>query len=378
MWTTLTGGAGADRFFMSMSDGNGDRITDYEYGEQLWLYGAPTSLEQYRLSYDGTDSRLDIDADGVGGFDVSVVLSGYVNGVLSLSGQVLGTDTYQVVSVAEADAIYGTQGADTLFASNYPALTGPLYMYGLRGDDLLNGGLLADQIDGGSGDDRLFGNAGTDTLLGGAGADLLAGQYDVDELTGGVGADRFFMSMSDGNGDRITDYEYGEQLWLYGAPTSLEQYRLSYDGTDSRLDIDADGVGGVDVSVVLSGYVNGVLSLSDQVLGPDTYQVVSVAEADAIYGTQGADTLFSSNYPALTGPLYMYGLRGDDLLNGGLLADQIDGGSGDDRLFGNARTDTLLGGAGADLLAGQYDVDELTGGVGADRFFMSMYRDRRR
>ena len=254
------------------------------------------------------------------------------------------------VSLTTSTGIGGDAEGDTLVAIEN--LTGSAFGDWLAGDASTN------TLDGGSGDDRLFGDAGADTLLGGAGADLLAGQSGVDMLTGGAGADRFFMSMSDGNGDRITDYEYGEQLWLYGAPTSLEQYRLSYDGTDSRLDIDADGVGGFDVSVVLSGYVNGVLSLSGQVFGTDTYQVVSVAKADAIYGTQGADTLFASNYPALTGPLYMYGLRGDDLLNGGLLADQIDGGSGDDRLFGNAGADTLLGGAGADLLAGQYDVDD--------------------
>ncbi len=43
------------------------------------------SQDDYSLRFDGTDTFLDYDADGVGGFDGSIILSGQVNGTISVT-----------------------------------------------------------------------------------------------------------------------------------------------------------------------------------------------------------------------------------------------------------------------------------------------------
>jgi Ca2+-binding RTX toxin-like protein len=351
----LTGGAGVDQFNFSMGDGNGDRITDYEYGEKLFLYGAPNDLEQYRLRFDGTDSYLDIDTDGVGGFDMSIVMSGSVMGLLSRTDQTVGSDVYDVVTITQANAVYGSQGNDNMV---YGDLAAPVVMFGLRGNDFLGGGLGNDTLYGGTGNDELQGNYGSDTLVGGAGNDSLAGQYDADVLTGGTGVDEFGGSVGDWNGDRITDYEYGERIAIYGAPNDLEQYRLRFDGTDSHLDIDTDGAGDFDISITLSGHVNGLLSLTT---GSPTIGV-TIAQANAVYGSQGNDNITSS---AAT-PQYLFGLRGNDVITAGTANDVVNGGSGNDALHGNLGNDTLIGGSGNDRLDGGAGADILDGGLGID------------
>src|SRR5438067_5984837 len=98
---------------MSIIDMQGDRITDYEYGERLNIYAAPSSLDAYRLRYDGTDTYLEVDTNGGGGFEVSLTLSGHIDGIISVAP--LASDpSYQVVTISQGHAIYGTEGNDSL------------------------------------------------------------------------------------------------------------------------------------------------------------------------------------------------------------------------------------------------------------------------
>ena len=72
------------------------------------------------------------------------------------------------------DAIFGLNGNDTL--------------NGLAGDDRLYGGAGIDTLNGGDGNDYLEGGAGADTLNGGAGTDVLAG---------GIGNDTYVVDAGD-------------------------------------------------------------------------------------------------------------------------------------------------------------------------------------
>lgn len=291
---TLTGGTGTDRFDFRVADGGGDRIADFETGETLRIEGAPASTEQYRLRTSGPDTVLDIDTDGVGDFDLSLTLAGNANGIVNVTADPTSA-TAQLVTITPANASYGSQNSDVLTAGSFQAT--PQTVFGLRGDDLVNTGTGDDLLDGGSGNDRLFGNSGRDTLLGGSGDDLLAGQFDADVLTGGAGVDQYFFSIFDANGDHITDYQYGEKIGLYFAPTDASRYTLVRNGSQSSLGIDTTGDGQADVSIRLPDNLNGTVNLSQEVLGGDTVQIVTLtpvappANRDPVAAVDSASTL---------------------------------------------------------------------------------------
>ena len=60
--------------------------------------------------------------------------------------------------------------------------------------------------------DTLTGNPDANVLDGGAGDDFLQGDLGSVTLTGGGGADRFWGSRDDLNGDTITDFAIGDTL----------------------------------------------------------------------------------------------------------------------------------------------------------------------
>ncbi|MDC1293765.1 hypothetical protein N8Z70_01820, partial [Candidatus Puniceispirillum sp.] len=74
--------------------------------------------------------------------------------------------------------------------------SGPVSVAGLKGDDIIEGGMSDDVIDGGEGDDLLFGGSGEDTLSGGVGEDMLDGGHGSDKLFGGAGDDVYKIDLS--------------------------------------------------------------------------------------------------------------------------------------------------------------------------------------
>ncbi len=142
---------------------------------------------------------------------------------------------------------------------------------GTAGDDIIHGGAL---------DDVLVGNLGNDTLVGGSGNDELRGQWGVDALTGGAGVDRYWGSVTDWNGDRITDYEYGETIAVFAGSQSPDAYRLRFDGTDTYLDYDSSpSVPGFEGSIILSGRISGTIAVSPFIAFGDLYAGVTITSA---------------------------------------------------------------------------------------------------
>ncbi|MBR9864511.1 MAG: calcium-binding protein [Rhodobacteraceae bacterium] len=180
--TTITGGAGADRFLIRNRTDE-VTITDFTSGEDLLSVAA-----RYKLAM----SEIIIEADGE---DTLITLP--IGGQIRLLG--INPDD---ISAADFDRLttYGTVEDDTLEGSS-----GRDKIYGSGGDDHISGGdgkdfLSADRGDntlfGGGGNDDLFGGRGSDTMFGGEGNDDIYSFYSsgVNHAFGGAGNDYFNVS----------------------------------------------------------------------------------------------------------------------------------------------------------------------------------------
>lgn len=107
-----------------------------------------------------------------------------------------GLETLNKISITQQ----GADGNDSLKGNTYSKNN----MYGLDGDDILNGGDLEDTLSGGNGGDTLYGGKGNDVLNGEGDNDILDGQQGDDILYGGIGNDK--LLSQDGN-----DILYGEE-----------------------------------------------------------------------------------------------------------------------------------------------------------------------
>ncbi len=164
----------------------------------------------------------------------------------------------------------------------------PTTFYGTAGDDVWEGGSLADRIYGGAGNDILYGHGGNDIIYGGAGDD---------KLYGGAGDDHLF-------GDAGND-------WL-------------------------DGGAGVD-------WMYGGM-------GDDTYVVRN--SDDKVYETanQGYDVVRATVDYALATVTHVEELRTDS--NAGTKAINLTGNSFDQKIVGNAGDNVIDGGGGKNVLTG--------------------------
>lgn len=254
-------------------------------------------------------------------------------------------------------------------------------IYGLNGNDHLDGGNEEDVLNGGDDNDILISYSGSDQLFGGSGDDELQGGYGDDVLNGGEGNDIFYDEegsdtylFSLGSGvDIITDYYYlndsvdivsfsnvastavtsieriGNELVVnYGSSDSLtitkyfyrtnymiEQFRFSDGVTWEYADIKSRTNSNLDY-----------IEIDNAIDGSD--------EDDVIDGRGGNDEI--------------YGYAGADRLFGGLGNDELDGGYDDDYLDGGAGNDELYGGDGGDVLDGGEGNDYLDGGMGNDTY----------
>ena len=101
-----------------------------------------------------------------------------------------------------------TSGNDSLSVRNPRSLDPDGGLYGLSGNDRLEGDSGADQLFGNTGDDGLFGRGGSDVLDGGAGNDTLEGGRGEDLLDAGPGNDR----LNGGFGDDLLSAGSGNDV----------------------------------------------------------------------------------------------------------------------------------------------------------------------
>ena len=125
---------------------------------------------------------------------------------------------------------------------------------GTAAGDALNGSIGDDNLQGLAGNDTLSGGNGNDTLLGGADDDEITGSFGDDFMEGGTGADSFVFGLGEGD-DVIQDFDVGtDVLTLIGGQT-----------IDSLFEVDSDGIGGLDSTLV--EFTDGSTVLLNAVLG---------------------------------------------------------------------------------------------------------------
>ena len=178
-----------------------------------------------------------------------------------------------VVNCPVSATVNAGGGADFLFVVNSTAaVTANMG----SGDDVAIGGLKNDRLNGEDGNDVLFGNGGNDTLKGGRGNDLLVGGQGDDVLIGGRGDDTFQFNYSDyvagtKSFDEIRDFGRGDKIDLRDLVrngVSTSNIKFADAGGVARIDINVDGRGGTDMSILVRGlsYDRFMTGLSDNVI----------------------------------------------------------------------------------------------------------------
>jgi VCBS repeat-containing protein len=186
----------------------------------------------------------------------------------------------------------------------------PENVVGTPGDDLVNGGALADIFAMGAGNDTVFGRDGNDTIDGGSGDDLLFGGLGNDTLIGGLGTD----TLIGAEGNDTLDGGTGASNTLQGG-VGDDTYIISTSG-DSIVEFAGEGIDEERTAL-------GVLTLATNV------EVLTYTGASVFVGIGNA---------------------GDNIINGGAAADQLFGRDGSDQLHGGSGSaNTLLGGLGDDI-----------------------------
>jgi Ca2+-binding RTX toxin-like protein len=322
----------------SMADGN--RLRIYGEGFQFGVVDGVRTLVAgtvERVIYRNPDGSLIWDMR-------DIVLSAQVFTQRTEAGD----PTAQIISVGLRgdDVVNGGGQADNLnaFDGNDKMLmrAGEDVANGGRGDDIILGGSGNDVLIGGLGEDRLLGEAqddrlvggsGSDTLFGGSGNDLLTGDDDSDLMFGGLGDDRL---VGGNEADNLNGNEGNDQL----------------EGGDG-----VDVLRGLEDNDRLFGGNN-----SDKLFGGDGDDTLDGgAGADLMLGEAGNDILTEG-----LGNGQLFGGDGDDLCRGGGGNDRIQGNAGNDTLLGDAGDDTLNGGAGDDIVSGFVGIDEFIFGPGSE------------
>ncbi len=326
-----------------------------------------------------------------------------------LQGLTNGND-YWAAWWDDDNGIAGLGGNDTLIARG--------------GDDTLDGGNGNDTIKGGAGDDYLYGGAGNDTLEGGEGYDEIRGDegndrianrylsgstlYSIasladasmeggDLLVGGAGNDTFEIDffyngtlIVDGGSDEDTlDFEHQIWLWQNGPPAGTAALRV-----DLQTGIGTTPFG---AALEISGieHIRGTAGgYRDELRGNDRVnQLYGLSGDDLLEGRGGADRLSGgagfdiADYSSAPGRVSIdlalatqaatfVALSGAVLSNNDAAGDElisIEGASGsawyDDILRGRDQstyTEVLFGNGGNDVLEGRGGADRLDGGSGTD------------
>lgn len=312
---------------------------------------------------------------GVGGDNLAITIAGGPAGdsvvlyqqttaaarIEKLTFDGVGTMNFYVAT-AEGATVNGSADADIIFgldsSSNY---------------ETLNGNAGNDALYGGAGDDVLNGGAGNDTLLGGTGNDYTNGQD---------GDDTYVFRRGDGN-DLIEDYVAvvassapdiaAAQALGVSASGTVDTWVGGYRWITSLNSLYKIVASGTDTLALTGGIKADDLSFSWSGVGQDNLVVYinNGSYWDTVSINQQSFDNAKIDKLALDGQVtrnFYVATAANATVNGSVDADIIFGLSGNEALNGNAGNDALYGGAGNDTLSGGTGNDSyhFAAGGGAD------------
>ncbi|MBO9452206.1 hypothetical protein J7426_18175 [Tropicibacter sp. R16_0] len=349
-------GAGNDLVRGTIEDLNGDRISDFTDDDQIELLGLLLELTDLKITLGS--AVLDIDADGDGQRDATIILQGDFetddivlrhqgpNTIIETQGAANGTDQQ---GTAGANSIQGSPGNDTID--------------GLDGDDSLVGGLGDDLISGGGGSDTLIGGDGNDSIFGGDGFDYAFMDGQVDDAEVRLGTNGVFVSTAADGTDFISDdverIVLGGKFHTFAEIEALAPAVIPGDETNNVIYGTADreiinGLAGHDWLVPGRG--------NDTVDGGSERDMVSYSD---VVEVAGRGTAFMLDLDLGAGTAELFGGEIDQLISiervtGTIFADVLRGSDGDDELRGIGDYDWFVATAGNDTLTGGNGLDMIT------------------
>ncbi|MFN7483896.1 MAG: calcium-binding protein, partial [Betaproteobacteria bacterium] len=308
-------------------------------GDNLYLFGRGNGASTVPRSYDARSNKLNVlrfrDADVL----PTQVLVSRVTDTQSGSNEALelriegtadrivfngflygGTPANAFNGLQRVEFANGTVWdiSELLFRIGFGA-PGNDNLSGTSQNDLLNGAAGNDTLSGQGGNDTLYGGAGNDTLYGADGSDTLTGGTGNDSLQGGSGGDTYVFNLGDGQ-DVIEDYDTNTaniDVVSFAGVASTAVTALVRKG--SNLVVSYGSSDQLTVEYYFHHhYVVESFSFSDGVVWDEAAIKVRVNT----YGDEGDNSIYGYN----DGTNRIYGLGGNDYLQGGALDDLVDGG----------------------------------------------------
>lgn len=394
----LSGGSGNDKIY---AGSNGDTLRGNAGNDTLYG-GAGVDTLDYApsgLAISATLNASQIVGDGLDVIDIETIeiliasglndtITGADSGVLKTIYTGAGNDVINGGSLAET--LYGEAGADTIRGGG-----GADVIRGGDGDDLFYGNIDGDVITGGTnvetnGDtldfsdvaialtlDMMNGTVNTNTstfseienITGGSNNDLIYGNASKNILKGGSGDDTVFVS----NGADTIDGGVGTDTMDFSTRATSVNINLS------TLQIINNGNSESQSIQNIENLVGG--SAADTLYGDGMQNIIlGGIGADTLKGGDNNDTLYgddiANSHTASEGTNTLYGEAGNDKLYGGGVADILDGGLGDDILDGKEGSDIYYGGSGNDFIKdtgmGVGDSDTLSYSTSANAILASV------
>ncbi|WP_333804286.1 calcium-binding protein [Sulfurospirillum sp.] len=233
---------------------------------------------------------------------------------------------------------------------------------GKNGNDILNGGVGTDVLTGGNGDDTFDGGYGDDTMSDISGNDIYDGGYGNDTINDVSGNDTYRFGKGMGK-DVITDNAGLDSIVMANGILKSDVIWQQV-GNDLVIGLKEDGKTLdqlIDTITVKNWYTGGITNRVEIVKFTDGSTITS---NDILQGTEQDDNL---TYGAEDNVVHALG--GNDVIVSGAGNDIIYGEKGNDAIVSGGGNDTLYGGDGADALQGQDGNDTLYGGDGNDELY---------
>ncbi len=380
-----------------------DGLGDFSY---QWLSSGKTiagaTAETYTLLQTDEGKKISVNVNYIDGLNTlesktsaettdikaAITINGLTKSGTSSNNKIVGAERNdKLLGLAGADTLLGYAGDDLLDGGNgndsIDAGNGNDILLGGDGNDILLAGSGNDSLDGGKGDDKLTGDKGNDTLQGGVGADNMAG---------GVGDDYYFV---DNKKDVVTEAKTAgtdtiESTSSYTLGANVENLILAgildNSGTGNELnnkitgnvgDNKLNGGAGNDTLVGGAGAdeLNGGLG-EDALIGgndDDIYYMNNTEDTitETENGGEKDEIIASVSFELSSSNVEILTLSGAKAINGtgdefNNLIQEIDGGKVANNLNGKAGDDTINGEGGNDSLEGGEGNDVIDGGDGND------------